>query len=116
MEVAEAVNEVEALHNLVQGKEAAADAIIEKDRIKESVKRKYWQRKQAFNYLKGLFHFGMMVLFIILCYQTHNQIVLITESHQLRLSLTQQIWGKTVKEMPTFYARPEEVYTQLGKL
>ena len=57
----------------------------------------------------------LMLVFITLCYQTHNVVVRITESYLLKDTIVEQVLGAHVKEMPIFYRELSEIYEMMGR-
>ena len=53
----------------------------------EKVKKRYWMRKKFRSFVKGFFHFLAMILFIVVSYQAHNRVVLITESYTIKSTI-----------------------------
>ena len=55
-----------------------------------------------------------MCLFVILAFKTHNRIVLITDSYELRNTIVTQILQRQLEETPVFYRRLGEIQDSLG--
>ena len=81
LEVAEAVKEVEVIHDAVNNKETQHLKRLEEEGLRNRVRHKLWNRKQIRYFITGFLHFAFMSLFIVVFYQTHNQFALVTESY-----------------------------------
>ena len=115
LEVADAVKEVEVVHDAVAKKEQQVRQRAEEESLRNRVRHKLWRRKQWRYFVTGFLHFAFMSIFIVVFYQTHNQFALVTESFNTREELCMQILKTGCAEQPLVFRKEMDVYSLLGE-
>ena len=66
-------------------------------------------KKDCKNWIKGAVVLFLILFFIVTSYQTHNHVVLISESYMIRSIFARQFFSHEINELPLYYQKQEDV-------